>query len=82
MKFYRVKYMTVDEDKIFHDNTVYLFSPLKTEKDISRFAFNFWGKYYPNGFIVKDIEEISLEQFTKENEENLHTMILSIFKED
>lgn len=81
MKFYRVKYMAVDEDKIFHNNTVYLFSPLKTEKDISRFVFNFWGKHYPNGFIVKDIEEISLEQFTKENEENLHTMILSIFKE-
>lgn len=81
MKFYRVKYMAVDEDKIFHNNTVYLFSPLKTEKDISRFVFNFWGKHYPNGFIVKDIEEISQEQFAKENEENLHTMILTIIEE-
>ena len=82
MKFYRVIYVAVDGDKDFHERIVYLFSPLKTEKDISRFAFNMWGKHYPNGFIVKSIKEITQEQFTEENKENLQTMILSTIKED
>lgn len=82
MKFYRVKYITVGWDKVFHENTIYLFSPLKTEKEVSRFVFNLWGRNYPNGFIVKDISEISLETFTEENKENLQTMVLSMIEED
>ena len=44
--------------------------------------FNVWAKRYPKGFILFDIEEISLETFIKENKENLHTMVLSIIEED
>lgn len=82
MKFYRVKYVTVDGDKVFHKKVAYLFSPLKTEREISQFAFNIWGKHYRNGFIIRDIAEISAETFAKENEENLHTMILATIEED
>lgn len=82
MKFYRVKFITVDKNETFYEKIIYLFSPLRTEGDVSRYMFNVWAGSSPNGFIVKSIEEISLETFTKENEENLQTMVLSIIEED
>lgn len=82
MKFYRVKYITVGWDEKFHKNIIYLFSPLKSVNEISRFAFNLWGKNYPKGFIIRDIAEISAETFAEENKENLQTMILSTIEED
>lgn len=81
MKFYRVKYTIVDRNKKFHKITVYLFSPLESVDKISRFVFNLWGKN-SNGFIIRDIAEISAETFAKENKENLQTMILSTIEED
>lgn len=82
MKFYRVKYLGINADKIYHNYTVYLFTPLKTKTEVSRYVFNFWRKHYRNGFIVKDIAEISAETFAKENQSNLHTMTLSVIEED
>lgn len=82
MKFYRVKYTIVDQNNKFHKITVYLFSPLKSVDKVSRFVFNLWGRNYPDGFIVRDIAEISAETFAKENKENLQTMILSTIEED
>lgn len=77
MKFYRVKFNVVNANDIIEHTIAYLFSPLKNEKEISRYMFNVWAKRYPKGFILRGIEEISLETFTEENKENLHTMILS-----
>ncbi len=82
MKFYRVKYLGINADKIYHSYTVYLFTPLETKTEVSRYVFNFWRNHYQNGFIVKDITEISAETFAKENQSNLHTMILSEIEED
>lgn len=82
MKFYRVKFNVVNANDIIEHSIAYLFSPLKNKKEISRYMFNVWAKRYPKGFILRDIEEISMETFIKENKENLHTMILSTIEED
>ena len=82
MKFYRVRCTTVGWDEKFYKHTIYLFSPLKSVNEVSRLAFNLWGKNYPKGFIVRDIAEISAETFAEENKENLQTMVLSTIKED
>lgn len=81
MKFYRVKYTFVNKIPQYFNRTTYLFSPMQTVDEVRDYVFKYLKPENAYGFIVKDIEEISLEQFTKENEENLHTMILSIFKE-
>lgn len=80
MKFYRVKFTIVNANDVPERNIAYLFSPLKTTKDISRYMFNVWGKKYPKGFFLRDVNEISLEEFSKENNANLQTMILSIIE--
>lgn len=79
MKFYRISYCVVTKNEVTKNKTVYLLSPLPTKKDISRYMFNTYAKYH-DAFIIKDISEISLEQFAEENKENLHTMILSIIE--
>ena len=82
MKFYRVKFTIVNTNDVSERNIAYLFSPLKTTKDISRYMFNVWGKKYPKGFFLRDINEISLEEFSKENNANLQTMVLSTIEEE
>lgn len=82
MKFYRVKFTIVNTNDVPERNIAYLFSPLKTTKDISRYMFNVWGKKYPKGFFLRDINEISLEEFSKENNANLQTMVLSTIEEE
>lgn len=82
MKFYRVKFTAVNTNNIPKRNTAYLFSPLKTTKDISRYMFNVWGKKYSKGFFLRDINEISLEEFSKENGINLQTIVLSTIEEE
>lgn len=82
MKFYKVKFNVVNANDILKHTVAYLFSPLNSKKEISKYMFNVWAKRYPKGFILFDIEEISLETFIKENKENLHTMILSTIEEN
>lgn len=82
MKFYRVKITIVNINNVPKRSIVYLFSPLKDKKDISRYMFNVFSKRYPKGFFLRDIEEISEEDFSKENTVNLQTMILSVVFEE
>lgn len=83
MKFYRVKFTIVNANDVPERSIAYLFSPLKDRKDVSRYMFNIFSKKYPKGFFLRDIEEISEEDFSRENTVNLQTMILSVvFEED
>lgn len=83
MKFYRVKFTIVNANDVPERSIAYLFSPLKDKKDVSRYMFNIFSKKYPKGFFLRDIEEISEEDFSRENTVNLQTMILSVvFEED
>lgn len=83
MKFYRVKFTIVNINDVPERSIAYLFSPLKDKKDVSRYMFNIFSKKYPKGFFLRDIEEISEEDFSRENTVNLQTMILSVvFEED
>ena len=82
MKFYRVKFTYVDNQKIPRRNTIYLFSPLKKTIDVSRYMFNVYAINYKNGFFLRDIEEISLETFSEENKVNLGTMVLVRIEEE
>lgn len=82
MKFYRVKFTVVNASDVPERSITYLFSPLKDKKDVSRYMFNVWGKRYPKGFFLRDINEISEEDFSRENTANLQTMILSVISEE
>ena len=82
MKFYRVKYTLVNKIPQYFNRTTYLFSPMQTVDEVRDYVFKYLKPENAYGFIVKDISEISQEQFAKENEENLHTMILSTIEED
>lgn len=82
MKFYRVRYTSVDENQLATRRIMYLFSPLRSLMDISRYMFNVIKPRYPNGFFIRDITEISQEEFTKENTANLQTMVLVMTEED
>lgn len=82
MKFYRVKFTVVNASDVPERSIAYLFSPLKDKKDVSRYMFNVWGKRYPKGFFLRDIKEISEEDFSRENTANLQTMILSVISEE
>lgn len=81
MKFYRVNYTFVNEIPQYFDRTAYLFSPIQTVDEVRNYVFKYLKPGNAYGFIVKDISEISQEQFAKENEENLHTMVLTIIEE-
>lgn len=81
MKFYRVNYTFVNEIPQYFDRIAYLFSPMQTVDEVRDYVFKYLKPENAYGFIVKDISEISQEQFAKENEENLHTMILAIIEE-
>ena len=81
MKFYRVNYTFVNEIPQYFHHTVYLFSPMQTLDEVRSYIFKYLKPVNAYGFFVKDISEISLEQFAEENKENLHTMILSAISE-
>lgn len=82
MKFYRVKYTFVNKIPQYFNRTTYLFSPMQTVDEVRDYVFKCLKPENAYGFIVKDISEISQEQFAKENEKNLHTMILSTIEEN
>lgn len=81
MKFYKVNYTFVNELLQYFHYTTYLFSPMPTLDEVRSYVFKCLKPANAYGFFVKDISEISLEQFAEENKENLHTMILSTISE-